>query len=293
MSIVLYGRKNCKGSSVRITRDYSDLKDTSLNYRTSSAELTGTGDKIVFYNERHWKGDAMFRSGRMNITDMGDPAEGGHSKFNNGVKSIRTTPFTVKVKYHFIYKDGELPGDHDGVIGLLTLAKHIDDLHQIAADIWLPYLVKLEKEPTVNHYNSAEYFDLELGKDEFDKLKADDDMTFANYCVNVVFVDDVVGTGTANVTGKADLGAMAKPVVVLELRPERLLFTNGRAIAHEIGHTFGLTHGTNSNNRRLMTQAGQLTGDIEDAVELSQAEAETVHTELAKNDERRPLLRVE
>ncbi|MGI9594793.1 MAG: hypothetical protein ACR2QK_01455 [Acidimicrobiales bacterium] len=297
MSLTLFGHKNCKGSSVQINRNYSDLKDTSLNYRASSARLSSSGDTAIFYKETSYRGEAMFRSGNKTIENLGDPGDGGKNGFNNKVKSVRITPYRMKVKYHFMYKEGELPGDHDGVLGMLTIAQHINELHEVAAEIWEPYMVELEKETLLGFYNSSKYFEVDLTTGEEVQLQSDPIAEFANWRVDVVFVEDVISQKEKDNPGTNTTGwggsPITDPMVILELRPESLTFTNGRAIAHEIGHICGLGHGSNDNPNRLMTQAGQISSSLTDAVKLSQSEAETVHTELANNDVSRPLLRLE
>jgi len=280
MTIKLYGKKNFKGSCVGVWLDHDDLDDTSLRYRTSSVQLTETGDAAVLFTEPHCRGEAMFRSGRSDITDLGDATEGGKRGFGP-LKSIRLTPFRVRIKYHFMYDGDDLPGTHSGLGGLLTLAKQIEDMHVVLQDIWRPYLIEFDRETEIGNYNSPKYFKLDNNPNEMRQLKDDPDFSFPADRIHVVLVEDV-GDGPGGLTGFTGTGKLHEPLLAVETRSSKLAFTVGRSIAHEIGHIFGLGHGSNSDPTRLMTQAGQLTGRPEDAVSLSPADADKVHTNLAR-----------
>ncbi len=289
MSILLYGHKNYRGKSVRITKDHSDLKTTALNYRSSSMQLTSDNDCALFYPERSWRGRPLYRTGKKNIRDLRDPDTGGMPKYNNEIKSIRLTPFRMKVKYHFMWSDGDLPGDHTGLGGIGSLVRQIKDMHKIVNDIWSKYFVELEMDPIIEQYESSKYFVMnDDDPKELDALKNDSLFRFSNTCMNVVLVEKINGA-----IGQADRGELKKPVLIVKVRPTDVLFKNARTIAHEIGHTFGLPHGKNFNDNRLMTQTAEVDGDITKAVKLNTDDVETVHENLGANDIFGPLLRME
>ena len=277
MSTLLYGKKNYRGKCIKIAKNKSDMKDTELNYRSSSLQLTSDSDKALFYTETGYHGDVIYRTGRKHISDLRDPDVGGMPKFNNEIKSVRLTPFRIKVKYHFIWIDGDLPGEHEGLLGLLTLAKQIKDMHEIVNEIWKKYFIDLEMDEIIGQHNKPDYFILE--NNELSDLKKDPDIGIASNCINIVFVE-----GISSAIGIACKGNLTTPVGVVTVRPVDRLFTNARTTAHEIGHILGLGHGNNSNSKRLMTQTGSVEGDIEDAVNLEIDEVERLHRKLARND---------
>lgn len=280
MSILLYGHKNYRGTCVKINSDQSDLQNTDLNYRSSSAQLTSDNDCALFFTERNWIGDVIFRVGRKNIRDLRNPDYGGMPNFNNAIKSIRVSPFTLKVKYHFIWIPGDLPGFHSGFGGIASLVQQIKDMHEIVKDIWSKYLINLEIDPVIEQYENSKYFIMnDDDPNELQALKNDKTFNFLNSAINVVLVEDITGA-----TGQSKRADLFEPVVIVKVRPTRKLFDNARTIAHEIGHTFGLKHGKNTNDNRLMTQTAEIDGDIHNAVHLETDEVETVHRNLATND---------
>ena len=257
-------------------------------------QLTNDADQALCFTERFYRGDVIYRTGVKNISDIRDPDVGGMPKFNNEIRSIRVSPFRVKVKYHFMWDDADLPGPHSGLAGIGALVTQIKDMHAEVSQIWSKYLIQLEMDPIIGQYESEKYFELDIGRaDELTKLRGDSPFRLSNACVNVVLVESIIKDAARGAIGVATRGALDVPVAVAEVKAPTNVFENARTIAHEIGHLFGLSHGANERGRRLMTQTGAIDGDREEAVRLSQNEVEIVHRTLAANDTSRSLLRIE
>ncbi len=287
MSIRLFSRTGFNGDSHTVTSDISDLRNTPVGTSTSSLRFTENDDRALFYTEPNWRGQVMFRDGITDISNTGKTARGGKSGFNNNICSVRITPFEFRVNYIVVIDDRDLPGshneDHTGLGGVLSLLQQVGDAHEVVQGILRPYLLDAVRLPTLSTFDSRVYFDLTHGAGtsrELGTMLGDADFPWRYDAFNVVLVNSLTNSVGTNSTllGNRNLGA-----AIVEVRPDDELFGMGRTIAHEMVHALGIrNHGANNDPSLLMTQTGNVTGPLTDAVNLTDGQAETIHETLVQ-----------
>jgi hypothetical protein len=245
-------------------------------------------DRAAFFTEPSYHGDAKFVRPLTDLSNLG-----------GGYQSFRKSPFHIDITYNVIADGADFPNDNfdpqsllDLFVQLNELNEYIEQVHGRVREIWLPYLVCLRKTPMFRLFfgeDTVQYFNVEDG--ELGVL--DDDPTFGwtTDRLNCVLVNDM-WDGVLGVAGTGDIadGRIDHPTFIATLRDSGP--KTARTIAHEIGHKFGLGH-QNDNPTWLMCQTGSAQSPTENQVYVSNAEASTVHKNLASNDETYSSLRRE
>ncbi|MBC3191212.1 hypothetical protein H7X46_09085 [Pseudonocardia sp. C8] len=110
MAITLFQDKNFRDRSMVVTRSVADLKDVSIGANPSSVRLTGPDEAVLLYTQRDWDGDVHYIRGPASVADLGAAASGGEFGFGNNVRSVRITPFRLRLNVNVIRNEsGELP----------------------------------------------------------------------------------------------------------------------------------------------------------------------------------------
>jgi hypothetical protein len=280
MAIKLYTRQSCKGDCTIVRKNERKLGVLSKLNSTASMELTQADDRVLLFQKQHWEGDALFRAGRRTIEDLGDPAQGGKKGFRNSLNSIRVAPFSIRVRYHVIKSSkGQLPGGYEKDV---YLEAFLGKTHYLASAVWEKALIRLALVDIVYHEDDA-YFDLST-EAKCRNVDFERDFGIERQYAHVFVVDRSFALGCA-------LPRQTTRGFHIDLREGDSLSLHARTLAHELGHSLGLSHGGNSQKSRLMTQTGASAPEY--GTDLSTAEVEAVHVGLADKKEPDSRYRVE
>lgn len=111
MAITLFQDTNFRDRSMVVTQSVADLKDVSIGKNPSSIRLTGSAESILLYTQKDWDGDVHYIRGSADVADLGSKDAGGELGFGNNVRSVRITPFRLRLNVNVICNEaGELPG---------------------------------------------------------------------------------------------------------------------------------------------------------------------------------------
>ena len=276
MSIVLFSKKDFRGESIRVTADLPRIKDTGLDGRPSSLQLTTAGDRLLLFKQEGFGGACLFRRGPATIPDLGDKDAGGKFGFGNAVESARLTPFDVDVHAVVIRNaKGVLPGGLPDRDAARALARQVLTL---ASDLWEPFLLRLDL-AEVDIETDDRHFDVVL-----DRLVRFPLSFYQRGRVNVFFVNSFRVAG--GVTRPPCLGELVAVPVTLPtsgpLPPDILAC----ALAHEFGHHVGLHHpGAKNDPTNIMNTP--LVFPVANVRNLTEEQVSDAHTALARNPARR------
>lgn len=250
--------------------------------------LSADSDAVLLCRREGWQGQSLFKRGPADLPHLGRPAQGGKTGLGNDVRSVRITPFGLRVHFHVVTTSGgDFPGNLSSEANATT---YVQDTVAAAAAIWAPFLIRLDFSG-VSFAADDELFNV---RGEFIKLaRADEVFNFRQGMANPVLVDRV-GL-RKNVAGKS-LPACLTTQLAIEHQvggtfPDGTFINGfevaGFVLAHELGHFLGLVHRLTGNN--LMRQRGvnNLTN-----FELHDSQVEGAHAALGRADGTPDQLRV-
>lgn len=256
MAITLFDGRDLSGNSQAVTRDIADLRNSPVGYGTSSLEMTDAQDRCLLFLGRNWTGRVMLRRGVNTINRIGNPGEGGRTGFNNSVRSVRVTPFRIRVFYHVIRSiNGNWPG---GIANQRDMNRYIRDIHARLDDAWGDGLFVFVRART-NVYDNARFFNM---RNEYVALLRSRAFNVERFAVNAFLVNSIAGD-TDGISVPRQIGYRT----AVEVDPANVPLS-GQLLAHEIGHMLGLGHrggGFGSNN--LMEQGSNGTSLRDDQYE--------------------------
>lgn len=269
MAIFLRDRTNLRGSSTRVRGNRADLRNSEVGYSTSSMNMNNNRDRILLFKGRNWQENVMFRTGVNSIDRTGRPADGGKTGFNNGIRSARITNFNVRVNYHVIRDaNGNFPG---GIANRTAMNTYINSIHGQINTIWNRSFINFINFRT-NIHDSDRFFNM---RRDFVALLLNRSMSTRRDSVDLFLVNSI-GRGTLGTAVSARLSTKLM-VNVRRTRTNNATGGAARTLAHEIGHTFSLGHGSNSVANNLMTQ----TGSGGTGTRLTVAQVERVHRKIS------------
>ena len=110
MAITLFQDTNFSDRTMLVTRSIDDLKDVSIGANPSSIRLTEATESILLYGKQGWHGDVHYIRGPAEVADLGDKNRGGEAGFRNNVRSVRITPFRLRLNVNVVRTEGgDLP----------------------------------------------------------------------------------------------------------------------------------------------------------------------------------------
>jgi hypothetical protein len=102
VAITLYQKKELKGKSLEVSRNYRDLDNSTES--PSSLDMTAASDAVLLFKQKDWDGGVMYYRGKRKMTSLGKTAQGGEFLSGNTVRSVRVTPFTLKLNVTVVCK---------------------------------------------------------------------------------------------------------------------------------------------------------------------------------------------
>ncbi|MEA2419862.1 MAG: hypothetical protein QOE60_2068 [Thermoleophilaceae bacterium] len=273
MAIRVFARRNFKGEDIA-GFDVGNLQHLSDPMRPTSARLTASDDRLLFFLRPEWQGQAMFLHGVKEVSNLGHPGDGGRVGFENTINAMRVTPFRVQARF-FVITDagGAFPG---GIASQADAETFVEESVLRADAIWAPHLVNVSLESIEFPPDAADFFDLNrefwkviLASRRFDGLRAG---------VNVLLVNSLRG----NIVGTSVNHKLSRRVAI---EPEATSFLSGHTLAHELGHFFGL--GLHSDTPGNLMESGAL------GVDLTDGQIERAHENLARGSGLNSGIRIE
>ena len=289
MTVTLFPRKDFEGSGFVVDKSHSVMSDTPIGHGATSMRLSAASDAVLLCRREGWQGQSLFKRGPADVPHLGRPSQGGKTGLGNDVRSVRITPFGLRVQFHVVTTTtGDFPGNLSTEADATT---YVENLVAVAAAIWAPFLIRLDLNG-VSFTADDELFDV---RGQFIKLAAADKVfNFRQGMVNPVLVERVgIFKG---VVGKS-LPACLTTQMAIEHQLGGLFpdgtFVNGTDVAgyilaHELGHFLGLVHRQTDNN--LMRRAGD--SNLLSQTELLDSQVENAHTALGRADGKPDQLRV-
>lgn len=289
MTVTLFPRKDFEGSSFVVDRNHSVMSDTPIGHAATSTRISAASDAVLLCRRQGWQGQSLFKRGPSDLPHLGRPSQGGKTGLGNDVRSVRITPFGLRVHFHVVTTTaGDFPGNLASEADATTF---VEDTVAAAAVIWAPSLIRLDFNG-VSFAADDELFDVH---GEFIKLaRADEVFDFRPGMANPVLVERVgLRKGVAGKSLPACLTTqMAIEHQVASTFPDGTHINGtdlaGFVLAHELGHFLGLVHRHTKNN--LMRPRPDT--NLLSQTELHDSQVETAHAALGRADGTPDQLRV-
>lgn len=240
MTITIFKDKDFKGPSQVVTSDIRDLKDRPAD-KPGSIKLSELRDAVLLFKNDNWHGGALFIRGTESISDLGSPKEGGRMLFGNSVRSVRITPFKLKLNISVVTNGDKFPGIWPNE---LWADAAVRDVVERAKNFFLAQMALLQLEiARITYRNDAQHYNLS----NVESWKYPGDWK-RNGEVDVIFVNRFEEEG---VGGRTKMPCFGETVVVcvtanLKDQPDQVMTNEDIAgiLVHELGHHLGLGHGT-------------------------------------------------
>jgi len=289
MTVTLFPRKDFGGSAFVVDRNHSVMSDTPIGHGATSTRLSAASDAVLLCRREGWQGQSLFKRGPADLPHLGRPSQGGKTGLGNDVRSVRITPFGLRVHFHVVTTtSGDFPGNLGTEADATT---YVQDMLTLAAGIWAPFLIRLDFNG-VSFAADDELFDV---RGQFIKLtRADEVFDFRQGMANPILVDRV---GLLRGVAGKSLPACLTTQIAIEHQlggsfPDGT-FINGNdlagyILAHELGHFLGLVHRLTGKN--LMRRTGD--SSLLSQTELHDSQVEEAHAALGRADGTPDQLRV-
>lgn len=258
MAITIFRDKDCKGASQSVSANLRDLKGMAAD-KPGSIRLTDVRDAVLLYKNDDWHGGALFIRGKTTVNDLGSAKDGGRFGFGNCVRSVRVSPFNLKLNITIVKNGDAVPGIwqnelwSDAAMRDVVLRANGYLLAQNA-------LLQLEI-ARITFRNDPKQFN----------LSGTESWSFPSAWKEPGEVDVIVansfGDGKVGQTKRPCFGETVVIVAWVDSAPDANFPANNviaTTLVHELGHYLGLQHGTadgnpnnlmfpDGNSRKLLT----------------------------------------
>jgi hypothetical protein len=283
MTITIWKDKDFKGASQVVTGNIRDLKDKPAD-KPGSIRMTDGRDAVLLFKNDDWHEGALFLRGVVSISDLGSAKEGGRMLFGNCVRSIRVTPFTLKLNVSIVKNGSDFPGIWPSD---WWAEGAVNDVVRIANEFLLAQNALLQLDVArITFRNDSKHFN--LTKPEAWKFPGD---WKRNSEVDVIFVNRFEKEGDAGYGKFPCFGEVLVVAAVANLKDQPdVNMTNqdmAQTLVHELGHYLGLGHGTaDKNTKNLMFKEFELGTTLSD-FELDKDQIREMQDRLANHHTRR------
>lgn len=277
MTITLYQDKNFRDRSMVVTQSIADLKDVSIGKNPGSIQVTGSAESILLYTQKDWDGDVHYIRGSASVANLGSKEAGGEPGFGNNVRSVRISPFRLRLNVNVIRNEsGQLPGQWAAGTEQTRITAIVTAINSFLTT--QRALLTLEVARVTLRTSNSKY-NLSLADQfrfpaEWRKPHEVDVMI-----VNQFERDSLLGVGKFPHFGQT---VMAAATFIDGNGAEQSLSNNAIAyvLTHELGHYLGLQHNTaggSSANLMYPEMVNGLSG-----VSLSPEQVEEIQQKLAR-----------
>lgn len=240
MAITLFKDKDFKGPSQIVTGDIRDLKDKPAD-KPGLMKLSESTDAVLLFKNDDWHGGALFARGEESISDLGSAKEGGRMLFGNSVRSVRITPFKLRLNISVVTDGDTFPGIWPNE---LWADAAVRDVVERAKNFFLAQRTLLYLEiARITYRNDARHFNLS----NIESWKYPNDWKRKGE-VDVIFVNRFEEETTLGCTKMLCFGETVVVSVTANIKdqPDQVMTNEGMAevLLHELGHHLGLGHGT-------------------------------------------------
>jgi hypothetical protein len=282
MTITIFRDKECKGASQTVTGDLRDLKGMAAD-KPGSIRMTDVRDAVLMFKNDDWHGGALYLNGAQTVSDLGSKKAGGRFGFGNVVRSIRVSPFIIKLNVSIV-TDG-------------------DDLPSIWPTTWWAEGIIKDVVKRANAYLLGQNALLQL---EIARITFRDDPKHFNISgtegwrfpsawkqpgeLDLIVVNDFGKEGKG---GRAPLPCFGKTLAIAAnttidgvntvLTSENLAIT----LIHELGHYLGLSHGTANKDPNNIMFADTALQDVLSGKSLWNDQVREMQDRLANNVSRK------
>jgi len=239
MTITIFRDKDCKGPSQVVSGNIRDLRDMPAD-KPGSIRMTDVRDAILLFKNDEWHGGALYLNGAQTVGDLGSAQDGGRFGFGNCVRSVRVTPFKLRLNVTLVTSDGKLPGlwpnETWSDAALTDIVTRVNN-YLLAQNA----LLALEIARTTCREDPKQY-----------ELAGLEGWSFPGAWKNPNEVDLIVVNrfGKDGKPGRATSPCFGETIVIApraDFGDDSVVLTNedlARTLMHELGHYLGLGHGT-------------------------------------------------
>jgi hypothetical protein len=282
MSIRLFADKNCKGDSRVVVSDLRDPKGLTAD-KPSSLVIEDEDKAVLLFKNDDCHGGALYIRGPATVNALGSGDDGGRTGFGNSIRSVRVTPFQVDLNVTVVTDSkGNLPGDWKTQPEAKDdIRKMVDDANAFLDDKRALLQLGIARITL----RSSDYL---FAISKLEQIVLPGEWTEKGE-VDVVFTHRFTKEGTL---GRGFFPCWGESVAVAKrlnsvVGADTSLTLDAMAITmmHEIGHHFGLGHGTANTDKNLMFAS--LEQDSLSKMWLSPDQIREMHDRLANNISRR------
>jgi hypothetical protein len=283
MTITIFEKKDCEGKSQTISGSIADLRGMPAD-KPGSIRLTSDTESVLLFKNDDWHGGALYIRGPKTVSDLGSAKDGGRFGFGNSVRSVRVSAFTVNLNISVVTNGSDLPSVFPNSTWMDVA---IRDAVTRANGFLISKRAMLNLEiARITYRDDPKHFNLSNVESwsypSSWKEKGEVDVIFVN-----LFEKDGVG-------GRTKMPCFGKTVVVaflgnVEDQPDVVFNTEDIAniLVHEIGHYFGLGHGTADKDSDNIMFDTYVPGSLLSSRELDVDQVREMQDRLANNISRR------
>ena len=240
MTITIFKDKDFKGPGQIVSADIRDLKNRPAD-KPGSIKLSEPTESVLLFKNDDWHEGALFIRGKKSVSDLGSPKEGGRTLFGNCVRSVRVTPFKLRLNVNVV-KDGQnfpgiWPSESSADAAVRDIVGRADNYYLAQHALLRLEIGRIAFRDDSKHFNLSNIESCKFPGDL--KRKGE---------VDVIFINLFEKEGTGGHDKLPCFGEVAIVAATANFKdtPDEVVTNEDMAVTlvHELGHHLGLSHGT-------------------------------------------------